>query len=91
MRVVARPDARSLLLDRGAVYVRPRALRCCRGRQYVLDASLERPEGDFELVYAVDGFRVYASRGLAEPEELHLEVDRKGRIQAFWNGQGWIG
>ena len=42
-------------------------------------------------MYAVDGFRVYASRGLAEPEELHFEVDRKGRIQAYWNGQGWIG
>jgi hypothetical protein len=91
MRVVARPDARELLLAQGAVYVRPRALRCCRGKQYVLEASLERPEGEFELVHAVEGFRVYASRGLVEPDELHLEIDRKGRIHAYWNGQGWIG
>jgi hypothetical protein len=90
MRVVTRPDARALLRDRGAVYVRPRALRCCRGRQYVLEASLERPQGDFELVHAVDGFQVFALRGLVTPDELHLELDRKGRVQAFWNGQGWI-
>ena len=91
MRVVARADARDVLVDRGAVYVRPRALRCCRGRQYVLDASLERPGGDYELVHAADGFRVYASVGLVEPDELHFEVDRRGRIRAYWNGQGWIG
>ena len=91
MRVVARPDARDVLLERGEVYVHPRAYRCCRGRQYVLEASLERPDGEYELVYAADGFRVYASAGLVEPRELHFDVDRRGRIRAYWNGQGWIG
>ena len=91
MRVVTRPGARELLRDRGAVYVRARALRCCRGRQHVLDASLERSGGDYELGHAADGFRVYASAGLVEPDELHFEVDRRGRIRAYWNGQGWIG
>ncbi|HEX6723893.1 MAG TPA: hypothetical protein VF073_01505 [Gaiella sp.] len=91
MRVVARPDAREVLLDRGEVHVRPRAFRCCRGHQYVLEASFDRPDGDYELVHASDGFRVYASTGLIEPDELHFELDRKGRIQAYWNGQGWIG
>jgi hypothetical protein len=57
----------------------------------VLEASLGRPPGEFELVHAVDGFRVFASRGLMTPEELHLELDRRGLVQAFWNGQGWIG
>lgn len=91
MRVVARPDAIELLRERGAVFVRPRAYRCCGGRQFVLEAALDRPAGDFELVHAADGFQVYASPGLAEPEELHFDLDRKGRVQAYWNGQGWIG
>ena len=91
MRVVARPEALAVLRDEGRVYVWPHALRCCRGRQYVLEASLHRPAGDFELVHAADGFRVYASPGLVEPEELHLELDRRGRVHAYWNGQGWIG
>ena len=80
-----------MLRERGAVYVRPRAYRCCAGRQFVLEAALDRPAGDFELIHAADGFRVYASPGLAEPDELHLDVDRKGRVRAYWNGQGWIG
>jgi hypothetical protein len=57
----------------------------------VLEASLDAPEGDFELVYAVDGFRVYTTPGLATPDELHLDLDPRGRVRAFWNGQGWIG
>lgn len=91
MRVVARPEALALLREKGAVYVWPRALRCCAGRQYVLEAAVDRPGGAFELVHAADGLRVYAWPGLVEPDELHLDVDRKGRVRAFWNGQGWIG
>jgi hypothetical protein len=91
MRVVARPATLARLREHGTVYVWPHAYRCCRGKQYVLEAALDPPESDFELVYAVDGFRVYATPGLAQPDELHLELDRKGRVRAFWNGQGWIG
>jgi hypothetical protein len=91
MRVVARPDTLELLRARGSVYVRPRAYRCCRGRQFVLEASLERPPGELELVHAADGFRIYATPGLAEPDELHFELDRRNRIHAYWNNQGWIG
>jgi hypothetical protein len=91
MRVVARPDTMETLRERGAVYVWPRALRCCNGRQYVLEAAVERPEGDFDLIHAVEGFQIYARRGLVEPDELHFDLDRRGRVHAFWNGQGWIG
>ena len=91
MRVVARPEALALLREHGIVYVRPRAYRCCGGQQYVLEASLDRPEGDFELVHAADGFQVHATPALVEPEELHFELDRTGRVHAYWNGQGWIG
>ena len=91
MRVVARPDALAVLRDRGSVYVWPRAYRCCGGRQFVLEASLEQPARPFELVHAADGFRIFASPGLAQPDELHFEVDRRNRIRAFWNNQAWIG
>jgi len=91
MRVVARPDAVAVLRERGTVFVWPHAYRCCGGRQFVLEAALDRPPGDFELVHAADGFQVYASPGLVEPEELHIELDRRGRVHAYWNGQGWIG
>ncbi|MGL6279170.1 MAG: hypothetical protein ACRC50_06400 [Gaiella sp.] len=91
MRIVAPQETREVLREHGAVYVAPRAVRCCKGRQYVLDASLRRPRGEYELVHATDGFQVWTTTGLRLPEELHLELDRKGRLQAFWNGQGWIG
>jgi hypothetical protein len=91
VRIVAGAETRALLQERGALYVEPRALRCCKGRQYVLDAALDRPDGEFELVHAAEGFQVWARPGLREPDELHLELDRRGRVQAFWNGQGWIG
>jgi hypothetical protein len=45
----------------------------------------------FELVHAADGFRVFATPGLVQPEELHLELSRRGKLRAYWNGQGWIG
>lgn len=91
MRVVARPDALDLLREQGAVYVWPRAYRCCGGRQFVLEASLEPPPLACELVHAVDGFRIYAPPGLVQPDELHFELDRKGRVHAYWNDQAWIG
>ena len=92
MRVVARPDLLALLREGGAVYVWPRAYRCCRGaRQFVLEASLERPGGDFELVHAADGFAVYTPPAMAQPQELHFDVDRRHRIQAYWNNQAWVG
>ena len=91
MKVVARADTIQALRERGAVYIWPRALRCCRGRQYVLEASLDRPEAEFELIHALDGFQVHATPGLVAPDELHIELDRRGRVCAYWNGQGWIG
>jgi hypothetical protein len=91
VRVVAEADTRRLLRDRGAVFVWPRAVRCCGGRQWLLEASTERPDQEFELVHAADGFQVYASCGLAEPDELHLELSRRGDLRAYWNGLGWIG
>jgi len=75
------------------VYVWPKGTRCCRGRTFVLESSTEPepPEREFELVHAADGFQVFATPGLREPDELHLELSRSGKLRAYWNGQGWIG
>jgi hypothetical protein len=58
---------------------------------FVLESATEPPAREFELVHAADGFRVYATPGLVEPEELHLELSRRGKLRAYWNGQAWIG
>jgi hypothetical protein len=75
----------------GSVYLWPRSTGCCRGRVFLLESSTEPPDREFELVHASDGFRVFATPGLAEPDEVHLELSRRGRLRAYWNGQGWIG
>ena len=75
----------------GAVYVWPESIGCCRGRTNVLESSTEAPEREFELVHAADGLQVFATPGLVEPDELHLELSRRSTLRAFWNGQSWIG
>jgi hypothetical protein len=91
VELVAAAVVREFIQERGgAMYVWPRAVGCCRNRAHVLEASTEPTARDFELVHASDGFQVYASVGLVEPRELHVEVQR-GRLRAFWNGQAWIG
>jgi hypothetical protein len=42
-------------------------------------------------VHAAGGFQVFATLGLVEPDELHLELGRNGKLRAYWNGQAWIG
>lgn len=73
------------------MYVWPKGIRCCRGRTFVLESATDRPDRDFELVHAADGFQVFSTPGLVEPEELHLELGRGGKLRAYWNGQAWIG
>jgi hypothetical protein len=91
MRIVANEPTRQRLQGSTAVYVWPRALRCCGGHQYVLEASFESGGRDFELAHAADGFQVWTTPGLKLPDELHLEVDARNRPRAFWNGQAWVG
>jgi hypothetical protein len=91
VKLVVQPPARDHIDDHGgAVYVWPKTVGCCRGRTLVLESATEPPDRDFELVHA-DGFRVYATPGLVEPDELHFELSRRGGLEAYWNGQGWIG
>ena len=92
MKLVAQPDVREHIeAQGGAVYIWAKAAGCCRSRSFSLETDTESPAREFELVHAADGFRVFATPGLIEPEELHLELTRRGKLRAFWNGQAWIG
>ena len=75
----------------GDLYLWPRGYRCCAGRSYVLEASTRPPDKAFRRVHDEDGISVWATPGLMEPEEVHLELGRNGKLRAFWNGQAWIG
>ena len=57
----------------------------------MLESATEPPDRDFELVHAAGAFQVFATPGLVEPDELHLELGRRGKLRAYWNGQAWIG
>jgi hypothetical protein len=92
MRLVVEPAAREHIdAHGGAVFVWPRMIACCGVRTFVLESATEPPDREFELVHAVDGFQVFTTPGLVEPEEIHFELTRRGKLQAYWNGQGWIG
>ena len=92
VKLVAEPSVRSFIQEHGGeVYVWPHAYRCCRVSTWVLKAATDRPDRQFELVHAADGFQLFASLGLVQPEELHLELSRSGELRAYWNGQAWIG
>ena len=92
MKLVVEPEARERIESGGgAVYLWAKATRCCRGRTFVLECDTEKPTRDVELVPAAEGFHVFTTTGLRLPDELHLELDRRSRVRAYWNGQAWIG
>lgn len=92
MKLVVQPAARDHIHARGgAVYVWAERRGCCRSPVFLLESATEPPAREFELVHAADAVRVFASAGLVEPDELHVELDRRDRLRAYWNGQGWIG
>lgn len=92
MRLVADQLTLQHVADRGGeLYVWPRGFRCCAGRSYVLEASTRPPDQECRRMHEEQGVVVWTTPGLVEPEELHLELDRRGQLRAFWNGQAWIG
>jgi hypothetical protein len=77
----------------GALYVWPRKARCCGGT-VELRASTERPDNVFRRLDAPrikPGIELYLTVGMPDPESLHLELSRRGRVRAFWNGLAWVG
>ena len=81
----------------GALYVWPRKARCCGGT-VELRASTERPGKVFRRLVAPTiesrigpAIELYLTVGMPDPESLHLELSRRGRVRAFWNGLAWVG
>ncbi len=92
MRLVAEQPTLQHVADHGGdLYLWARGFRCCAGRSYVLEVSTTRPDRAFRRVHEERGISVWATPGLVEPEEIQLELDRRGQLRAFWNGQSWIG
>jgi hypothetical protein len=92
VKLVVQPAARDQIeAHGGTVYVWAKGVGCCRGRFFVLESDTDPPDREFELVHAADGFQVFTTPGLRAPDELHLELDRRHHLRAYWNGQGWIG
>jgi hypothetical protein len=89
MQLVAAPGVIESVGRRGgSLYVWPRKDRCCGGA-IRLEAATDPPGKAFRRVDA-DGFDLYVAAGMALPDSLHLEVGRRGRIRAFWNGLAWV-
>lgn len=92
MKLVAEPRVLRHVADSGGdLYVWPRGYRCCGGRRYTLEAATTAPDKAFRRVHEQAGISIWATPGLAEPEEIHLELGRRGAMRAYWNGQSWIG
>ena len=67
----------------------PVRARCCGG-MIELRAATEGPDKVFRHVEA-SGVEVFLSVGMVEPDSLHLEVSKRGKVRAFWNGLAWVG
>ena len=84
MQIVAEQRVIDRIRDQGgSVYVW--ASRHCCGGTFKLGASTEPPDPNFELV-ATKPLQVFARPGARLPEELHLDLDRKSHVRAYWDG-----
>lgn len=92
MRVVASPEARVLIGERGGcLFVWAKTSRCC-GAITFLQASTDGPKREFRHVEA-DGIDVYLAAGIREPpEELQIEVRgrRRRRLEAYWDDCAYV-
>ncbi len=95
MRLVASPDAVTLVQERGGkLFVRESRIRsgCCARPVTFLKASTEPDDHVFRQV--ADGeIELYLDERLPGlPDELHLEVRgwRKKRVAAYWNGCAYV-
>ena len=94
MRVLATPEARSYIRERGGlVFVWVRSHGPIHGALRLLRTSTEPPPDalDWQRV-ETKGFLLFLQPGLRLPHELHLEVRGflKRRVEAFWEGCAFV-
>ena len=94
MRVLASPEARSFIRERGGlVFVWVKSRGPIRGALQLLRTSTEPPEDALEWQRVeTKGFVLFLPPGLRLPQELHLEIRGllKRRVEAFWDGCAFV-
>ncbi len=78
----------AIRLRGSALYVWPRKARCCGGT-ITLEAATEPPSKAFQRL-EVKEIDIFVPPGMMLPDSLHIEIGRRGRIRAFWNGLAWV-
>jgi hypothetical protein len=73
----------------GRLWVWSRSSRCCGANVRLETGTEERAGRDFRLV-ADEPFEVRLATAHEPPDELHVDVSRRGRIGAYWNGCAWV-
>jgi len=90
MKVLASPEARSFIRERGGLlFVKVVTRSHIRGALRVLHVSTEPPEDALEWQRVeTKGFLLFLPPGLRRPKELHVEVRGRirRRVEAFWDG-----
>jgi hypothetical protein len=89
-RVIASDEAvDAVRTSGGRLWVWTRASRCCGGTVRLEAATEPRAGREFRLV-ASEPFELRLATAQAEPQELHVELSRRGRLDAYWNGCAWV-
>ena len=94
MRVLATPEARSYIRDRGGLlFVWVKSHGPIRGALRLLRTSTEPPPDalDWQRV-ETKGFVLFLPPGLRAPSEIHVEVRGwvRRRVEAFWEGCAFV-
>jgi len=94
MRILATPEARSYIRERGGLlFVKVVTRGHIRGALRVLHVSTEPPPDALEWQRVeTKGFLLFLPPGLRRPTELHLEVRGwiRRRLEAFWEGCAFV-
>lgn len=94
MRVLATPEARSWIRERGGLlFVRPRRHGFGRGGLWTLSASTDVPDDALDYQrFEARGFLLFLPPGWRPPRELIVEVRGRlrRRLEAFWNGCAFV-
>jgi len=89
-RVVATDEAVDAVRARGGrLWVWTRSSRCCGGTVRLEAGTQARVGREFRLV-ASEPFELRLATAHPAPEELHVELSRRGRLDAYWNGCAWV-
>jgi hypothetical protein len=95
MRILATPEARSMIVDAGGLlFVRLSRIASVRGRMRTLEVMTEPPDDALEYQrFETKGFLLFLEPGVRPPRELHVGVVGRirRRIAAFWNGCAFVG